>query len=349
MKSRTLAFALLLCGLTLAVRAQPSEIKKPTEIKMATLAPKDSPWCDVLVKMGESWRNITKGNVKLTLYAGGVMGDEPDTVNKLRVKQIQAVALTGAGMGEIEKGVAALQIPMMFDSYDELDYVRDRMAPTLEKRIEANGFVVLNWGDAGWVYFFADKPMPRLDDLRKLKMFSWAGSNDEFELCSANGFHPVALAATDIQMGLKTGLIDVIPTTPLYALWNQCFTLAKYMTDIKWAPLVGATLVSKAVWDKIPEAQRGPMLQAARDSGQQMRSSIRNMGDKAIGVMTGGLPGKKIDKLTLVHADDATVADWRKRTEAVYPKMRGKIIPEDLFDEARRLHEEYRAKAKGGK
>ncbi|MEI9972896.1 MAG: TRAP transporter substrate-binding protein DctP [Ignavibacteriota bacterium] len=125
--------------------------------------------------------------------------------------------------------------------------------------------------------------MPRLDDMRKLKMFSWAGSNDELELWKANGFHPVALAATDIQMGLKTGLIDVIPTTPLYALWNQCFTLAKYMTDVKWAPLVGATVVSKAVWDKIPEGQRTQMLQAARESGQQLRSGIRDMGDKADG------------------------------------------------------------------
>ncbi|HUB77348.1 MAG TPA: TRAP transporter substrate-binding protein DctP [Bryobacteraceae bacterium] len=338
MKSGIVSSAMLLCGLAMGAHAQ------TIEIKMATLAPKDSPWCDVLVRMGERWKNISHGNVKLTLYAGGVMGDEPDTVNKLRVKLIQAVALTGAGMGEIEKGVAALQIPMMFDSYDELDYVRDRMAPQLEKRIEANGYIVLNWGDAGWVYFFADKPMPRLDDLRKMKMFSWAGSNDELEQWKANGFHPVALAATDIQMGLKTGLIDVIPTTPLYALWNQCFTLAKYMTDIKWAPLVGATLVSKAVWEKIPEAQRGPMLQAARDSGQQLRSGIREMGDKAIGVMTGGLPGKKMDKLAIIHADDATVADWRRQTEAAYPAMRGKIIPADLFDEARRLHEEYRAK-----
>lgn len=342
MKSRFLISAMLLCALAAVASAQ------QIDIKMATLAPKDSPWCDVLVRMGERWKAISNGNVKLTLYAGGVMGDEPDTVNKLRVKLIQAVALTGAGMGEIEKGVAALQIPMMFQSYDELDYVRDRLAPTLEKRIEANGFVVLNWGDAGWVYFFADKPMPRLDDLRKLKMFSWAGSNDELELWKANGFHPVALAATDIQMGLKTGLIDVIPTTPLYALWNQCFTLAKYMTDVKWAPLVGATVVQKAVWDKIPEAQRTQMLQAARESGQQLRSGIRDMGDKATSVMTNGLPGKKMDKLTIVHVDDATAADWRKQTEAAYPAMRGKIIPADLFDEARRLHEEYRAK-KGGK
>ena len=342
MMPKKLSFALLLCGLAMGARSQ------QMEIKMATLAPKDSPWCEVLVRMGERWRAISNGNVKLTLYAGGVMGDEPDTVNKLRQKLIQAVALTGAGMGEIEKGVAALQIPLMFTSYDELDYVRDRMAPTLEKRIEANGYVVLNWGDAGWVYFFSDKPMMRLDDLRKMKMFTWAGSNDEMELWKANGFHPVSLAATDIQMGLKTGLIDVIPTTPLYALWNQCFTLAKYMTDIKWAPLVGATIVSKAAWEKIPEAQRGLMLQAARDSGQQLRSGIRDMGDKAITAMTGGLPGKKMDKLTIVHADDAALADWRRQTEAEYPNMRGKIIPADLFDEARRLRDEYRAKAKGG-
>jgi len=332
----------MLCGFAAGAGAQ------PIEIKMATLAPKDSPWCDVLTRMGERWKAISNGNVRLTIYAGGVMGDEPDTVNKLRVKLIQAVALTGAGMGEIEKGVAALQIPMMFNSYEELDYVRDRLAPTLEKRIDANGYVVLNWGDAGWVHFFSNKPMTRLDDLRKMNMFSWAGSNDELELWKANGFHPKALAATDIQMGLKTGLIDVIPTTPLYALWNQCFTLAKYMNDIKWAPLVGATVVSRAAWDRIPEAQRAPMLQAARDSGQALRGGIRDMGDKAIAAMTGGLPGKKMDKLTIVHADDAALADWRKQTEAQYPNMRGKIIPADLFDEARRLRDEYRAKAKSG-
>ena len=123
MTSKIIPYALLLCGLAAGARAQ------QIEIKMATLAPKDSPWCDVLVRMGERWKTISNGNVKLTLYAGGVMGDEPDTVNKLRIKLIQAVALTGAGMGEIEKGVAALQIPLMFNSYDELDYVRDRLAP----------------------------------------------------------------------------------------------------------------------------------------------------------------------------------------------------------------------------
>ena len=116
-----------------------------TVIKMGTLAPDGSPWHQALQLMGERWRRISGGQVKLVIYPGGVLGDEPDMVNKMRIGQIQSVALSGAGMSTIEPGVMALQIPMMFESYEELDYVRDRVAPRLEKMIEARGFLVLNW------------------------------------------------------------------------------------------------------------------------------------------------------------------------------------------------------------
>jgi TRAP-type C4-dicarboxylate transport system substrate-binding protein len=321
---------------------------QPIEIKMATLAPESSPWYEVLARMGERWRKISGGNVKLKIFPGGTLGDEPDLVNKMRINQIQAVALSGAGMGDIEPGVGCLQIPMMLNSYEELDYVRDHMAPELERRIQARGYLVLNWGDAGWVHIFTREKVTRLNDLRRLKLFSWAGNNDEFELWKANGFKPVSLAATDILMGLQTGLIDAVPTTPLYALWNQSFALAKYMNDVKWAPLVGATLVSKAAWEKIPAAQRDLMAKEARDAGFEMRTSIRGMGDTAIRTMTEGQVGKRQTKLTVVHADDAALADWRKETEAVYPKIRGKIVPADLFDQAQRLRDEFRAHANAG-
>ena len=316
------------------------------DIKMGTLAPAGSPWHKVLEKMGAMWRAQSDGKVKLTIFAGGTLGDEPDLVNKMRVNQIQAVALSGAGMADLEPGVMALQIPLMFESYEELDYVRDRIAPRLEKMIEARGYLVLNWGDAGWVHFFSRAPLARVDDLRKVKLFTWAGSNEELELWKTNGFRPVPLAATDILMGLKTGLIDAVPTTPLYALWNQCFGLAKYMSDVKWAPLVGATVVSKAVWEKVPQDKRALMIQAARDSGQEMRSGIRGMGDAAINTMTQGQAGSRATKLTVVHADPAALADWRRETEAAYPKMRGKLVPTDLFDEVRRLRDECRARGR---
>jgi TRAP-type C4-dicarboxylate transport system substrate-binding protein len=334
MSHKLLSVFLLIASLAPATAQQ-------TVIKMGTLAPDGSPWHQVLQQMGDRWRKISGGKVKLTIYAGGVLGDEPDLINKMRIGQIQAVALSGAGMADVEPGVSCLQIPMMFESYEELDYVRDRIAPRLEKMIEARGFVVLNWGDAGWVHFFTRSPATRLDDMRQMKLFTWAGDNETLELWRANGFRPVPLAATDILTGLQTGLIDAVPTTPLYALLNQSFGLAKYMNDVKWAPLVGATLITRRAWDSLAPNERAEMFQAARESGEALRGGIRKMGDEAIAAM-------QRRKLTVVHADASIVAQWRKQAEGVYPNLRGHTIPADLFDDVHRLRDEFRAHAGGG-
>ena len=318
----------------------PVAAQQQTVIKMGTLAPDGSPWYQVLQQMGERWRKISAGKVKLNVYPGGALGDEPDLVNKMRIGQIQAVALSGAGIADIEPGVSCLQIPMMFDSYEELDYVRDRMAPRLEKMIEARGFLVLNWGDAGWVHFFTRAPVTRLDDMRQMKLFTWAGSNDTLELWKTNGFRAVPLAATDILTGLQTGLIEAVPTTPLYALLNQSFGIAKYMNDVKWAPLIGATLISKKAWESLPESERAEMFQAARESGKGLRDGIRRMGDDAVATM-------QKRNLTIVHADAAVVAEWRRQAEGVYPRLRGQMVPAELFDEVRRLRDEFRARGNG--
>jgi TRAP-type transport system periplasmic protein len=339
-------FLLIVIALLSPAAAQQSKTapSKQIVIKMGTLAPKGSPWYDELERMGERWRKVSAGGVKLILYPGGMFGDEPDMVNKMRVRQLQAVALSGAGMSEIDKGVACLQIPMMLESYEELDYVRDRMAPTLEEMIEKRDYLVLNWGDAGWVHFFSKKQAVRLDDLRRMKLFTWAGDNDVLELWKANGFQPVPLAATDIIPGLKTGLIEVVPTTPLYAELSQLFGLAKFMNDVKWAPLVGGTVIRKDTWNNIPQSFRDAMRQEAREAGSGLRGGIRQMDDRAVAEMVRDWG------LQVIRADAAALADWRKQAEGVYGKLRGKTVPANLFDQVRKLRDEFRARpaATGG-
>ena len=307
-----------------------------TVIKMGTLAPDGSAWHQAFQSMGERWRKISGGQVKLVIYSGGVLGDEPDMVNKMRIGQIQAAGLSGAGLSGIEPGVMALQIPMMFDSYEELDYVRERVAPRLEKMIEARGYLVLNWGDVGWVHFFTTRPATRLADMRNMKLFTWAGDNDTLELWKANGFRAVPLAATDILTGLQTGLIEAVPTTPLYALLNQSFGIARNMIDVKWAPLIGATVITRHLWDSLPTTQRTEMMKAAREAGVTLRGGIRKMGDEAIVTM-------QKRRLQVIHVDAAAVAEWRREAEGVYPKLRGGQVPAELFDEVRKLRDEYRA------
>src|SRR5579859_6896837 len=159
-KKSILALAILLTVGT--VFAQNASVT----LKLGTLAPEGSPWDIIMRDMGEQWKTA---GVKLNIYPGGQLGDEPDMVTKMRIGQIQVGVLTVVGLAQIDKGVQALSVPMLYKTYAESDYVRKKMQPLLEKRLLAKGFRVLNWGEAGWVMFFGKEPILTPDDLKKAK------------------------------------------------------------------------------------------------------------------------------------------------------------------------------------
>lgn len=307
-------------------------------VKLATLAPTGSSFHKSLLNLREAWRKASNGNVDLVIYADGKLGAETDTVGLMGVNSIQAAMLTGVGLSEIEPGVAGLQtLPMGFRDLAEVDYVGARLQPKLEARLEAKGFVVLFWSDAGWVRFFSKKPIQRPDDLKKLKLFSWSGSADQLEIYRSAGFQPVSLETADILPGFQTGLIEAAPLPPVFALASQVDTRAPHMLDLNWAPLVGACVIRKATWDKLPAPAREEMRKAALQTGREIKDNGRKESDDAVKAM-------QKRGLTVTPVPPAIEAEWRAAAEAAYPKIRGKIVPADIFDEALQLIREYRAR-----
>ncbi len=331
-------FPLLIAVIGLSIAAQAQVL-----VRMGTLAPKDSRWYQILIEMGQKWSQATGGKLKLRVYPGGAQGDEPEMVQKMRIHELQAVALSGAGMSGIDASVSALQIPLMFDSYDELDWVRDRIAPRLEKALLSRGYVVLNWADAGWVHFFSKEPEVMPDDFRKIRLCVLQGDSATYELYKNNGFQPVSLAATDILTGLQTGLIDAFQAPPLVAFTSQWFGGARNMLDIKFATLVGATLISKDVWDKFSPAEQKKILEISQESGVELRKEIRGLEDSSVAMMqTMGL--------NVVTATPQARAAWKQLIQTkLYPALRTHGMPPDLFDEVKRLSAEYDAAHAGPK
>ncbi len=324
--------ALAVLTVTLAISAPGSG----QTLKLATLAPEGSPWHDVIVDIGESWKSLSGGRTTLRIYPGGVAGDEPDMIRKMRVGQLQSAALSGAGLAQITREIQALQMPMMFASYEELDYVRDRLAPKLETITEAHGFKILNWGDAGWVYFFAQRPVIRPADMKPLKIFTWEGDPTYLEAMKQMGYQPVAMAATDIYTGLQSGLINAFPTTPIAALSFQWFGLAKEMTDLKWAPLVGAMVVTTTAWRTVPDDLKPILARAAQEAATRARGKIRPLEAEAIAAM-------KTHGLVVHPVPPDAFAEWEATGRASYPKLIGKVVPAAMVAEVERLRDEYRA------
>ncbi|MEE9209551.1 MAG: TRAP transporter substrate-binding protein DctP [Kiloniellales bacterium] len=306
-------------------------------IKLGTLAPEGSPWHEILIDMVEAWEQASGGTVKVRIYPGGVAGDEPDMVRKMRIGQLHAAALTGVGLSEIAPEILALQMPMMFASDDELDYVRNAMGERLEAILESKGFKVLTWGDAGWVRFFAQDPVVDPEDLKPMKIFTWAGDTAVTDAYKAAGYQPVPLAATEIHSALQAGLINALPTTPIAALSFQWFGLAKNMTDLKWAPLIGAIVISTRKWQAIPADLRPQLLRIARDAGARLQKSVRQLGRDAIDVM-------KKHGLVVHRVPENVRAHWERSARNGYAELVGSYVSPEMLAEVERLRDEYRAK-----
>ena len=310
------------------------------QINLGTAAPEGSPWHKILQKTRGDWERTSGGRIGIRIYPSGVQGDEVEMTRKVRIGQLHAVGLSGVGLAHVEPGVGCLAIPTLADSYEEFDYIRDRIAPRLERLVEQKGFVVLQWSDVGWVHFFTKTPAKTPDDIRRLKLFTSAGDPEGERLYKEFGLKVVPLAVTDLLPSLQTNMIEAFDVPPLFALLDQSFGLAKNMIEVKWAPLAGATVLSRKTWERVPEDLRPKLLEAARQAAAGMRSDIRRMGDDAV---------REMQKrgLTVVRLDPATAAKWHSEAEAAYPKMRGRVVPADLFDEALRLRKEFRAKRPG--
>jgi TRAP-type C4-dicarboxylate transport system substrate-binding protein len=305
-------------------------------IKVGTLAPEGTPWYDVIQDVGAKWKKASGGRISFTIFGGGQQGDEADMIRKMRYNQLQMGAFTTVGLETITPEMSALWIPLLFQNYEELDYVRGKLDARFEKALGDKGFVVLNWGDAGWVKYFAKKPLPTLKALQEQKLFTWAGDSKSEEMYKDAGFKVVPLAPTDILTSLQTGMIEAFPAPATLALGNQWFGLAKHMMDIKFAPVVGGTIITRKAWETIDPALRPTLMQLARETGAKFTPQIRKLETDAIDAMV------KRD-LKVYALTPQAEQEWQQTAEKFYPKIRGSIVPADLFDEVRRLVGEYRA------
>jgi len=325
---RLLTFALL--ALAFSARVASAD---PVKIKLATLAPKGSTWEVLLKELGQKWQQLSNGQVQLLIYPGGTQGDEGTMVKKMRTGQLQAAALTTVGMHDISSDPQAIDVPMMVETEAQLTAVRSKIAPMLEKKLEEKGFAVLAWSDIGFVRFFSTK---KYDSIKALqangKVFCWEGDPASADAWRAAGFHPVVISSTDIVPSLQTGMIDTIASTPLYAFTTQYFQKAKYMIDVPWAPLTGAMIVKKDVWDRVPADVKPKLLEAAKEAGKKIDDEVHRMDNDAL---------KSMEKQGLVIVK-GNPAEMEAAAKASWKVVRGKVVPAETFDLVQKLASESR-------
>ncbi len=310
----------------------PSPALAQTVGKLATVVPQASVWDKNLKQMADEWKDATGGRVTVTVFSGGSQGDEATVLRKLRLDALQAAAFTAVGLGSIDSAFNVFDIPFFFDSYDELNYVTDKLTPVLRKRIEPKGFMLLNWGHGGWTQVFTKKPVQTVEELKHVKLWTSAGNDRMVQWFKANGFEPRAMAMTDILTGLTTGMLEGLPTTPLAAMLFQWDRQTPYMLELGLAPIVGAGVITTKAWKAIPDADKPKLLAAAAGVEQRLRVEVPKLDADAVTQMTKR--GLTVTK--------PVGPEWRAQLDGLAKTMRGESVPPDIFDLASKARDEFR-------
>ena len=246
---KIVSLALLSIGMSTGVAAK--------TLKIATLAPAGTTWMNEMQAGAKLIKERTAGRVKLKFYPGGVMGNDQSVHRKIKIGQLHGGAFTPGGLAQVNTSIQALGLPMMFKSYDEIDYVRRRMDPVIKQEMESSGFVLLGISEGGFVRILSKRPMQDLESIRDSKVWVPEGDRIGQIIFEALGITPVSLPISDVFTGLQTGLIETVAVNPTAAIAFQWHTSTSYMTEFPITYLIGVIAIQKKAFDQLNAADQG--------------------------------------------------------------------------------------------
>lgn len=305
--------------------------------KLGTLAPEGSVWMERLREIMEEINVLTDGRVKTIFYPGGVMGDEPDMVKKMRYGQLHIGGFTIHGTITIAPEMAVMSLPFLFDDFDELDYIRKKMFPEFREIFKKKGFMLLSWVDqGGFINYYSKSEIHSPEDMKKLKVWAWSGEPVNIATAKALGVTPITTPVPEVLPSLQTGLIDTFPTTPLACVALQWYTQIKYIILLNMRYEPGVVVQTLDSWNKAPEDIQKITLEASERFEPKAIASIRLTSNKSLESMV-----KQGIKLVTLTKEEKEV--FRKMTRKVYDELAGKLYPKELLDKILKELDDYRA------
>lgn len=338
MKRTGYVFLMLVASIFFAASVSAADGK--VVIKLATIAPKGSNFMNTYEDLVKQIREKTGGEVNIKIYWGGVQGDEKDVIRKMRLGQLHGGGFMGPGLGEIVPEVRVTEIPYFFRNYNEVAYVRAALQPYMNKLFEDKGYVVLGWMDLGFLYTFSKVPLTSMETARKQKWWALEGEPVGREMFRSLGISPISLSITDVATSLSTNMVDAANTTPYGAVAFQWYSRFKFIGEYPTSSIIGATIVSKKVWDQISPKSRDIIMQVSKESHGRLMDATRKEDAASIKILLKS--GIKV-----VH----TTSDAEKDIQYIFDAARktrealvGKLYSRGLLDRVIALRDEYRRK-----
>ena len=232
--------------------------EKVYTLKFATLLPTGTSWTNTFDNWIKEVESKSQGRLKFKMYPGGIMGDEPDVLRKIRKGQLHGGLFSGYGIGRIYSPARILELPFLFQNTNESDYVRKKLMPEIEVGFRESGFELIGWPEVGFIHFFSKHKIQSIDDIKNSRIWLWQGDPLGEALFDAANIKPVPLSIIDVysQLSAKHGSIDTVYMSTFGAIALQWYSKVNYATHISVTNAIGAVVISNTFFNKLRSEER---------------------------------------------------------------------------------------------
>jgi len=242
-------------------------------LKIATVAPEGSSWMRDMRASAKEIQELTDGRVQIKYYGGGVMGNDTKVLGKIRIGNLHGGAFTPSALQKIYPEISLYGLPLMFESNEEVAYIRARLDQTITDGLEEAGFINFGFAAGGFAVIMSNKPVTSLNDLKGKKVWVPEGDTISYASMEALALSPVTLPLTDVLTGLQTGLIDIVMMSPIGALVLQWHTKVEFITDLPLVYTMGFMAIDKKAFNKISPADQDVVRQVMTRTYVQMNDA----------------------------------------------------------------------------
>lgn len=285
MSMRALLFAVLLSA---------SVVHAQVTAKVGSVAPEGTPWAEWIDAIKARMDTNTKGKLKLKVFLGGKLGGEKEMVEETKNGNLHLFGGSTGSLASFVPELNVLELPFIFTSDAEADFVLEKIRAQVARLLEAKGFVMVMWAENGWHgYGVKGKCVENVADMKGLKMRSQE-SYVHIETYKAFGASPVEMAVPEVLGALQTGTVDGYSNTPLFSFATSWYQGITHFTFTKHIYQPALMVISKKWFDQQPDDIKKELLVASEEASG--RTGVRALSQPLLDNFTAA--GKTVCKLT---------------------------------------------------
>ena len=324
--------------ITIALIVMLSSPAQAMRFKIATLSPEGSVWMQKMREGAEELARKTDRRVTIKYYPGGVMGDDRAVLRKIRIGQLHGGAVVGGSLSKFYPDNQIYSLPLMFRSFEEVDYVRKHLDQRIAQGLEKGGFVTFGIAEGGFAYVMSTVPIRTVKEMRRQKV--WIPDNDTMiqETVRAFDVTPFPLSIADVRAGLQTGLINTVTTPPIGAVALQWHTQINYLMYEPFLYIYGVLAVDRKVFKKISNHDQQIFREIMGRIFRELDSLNRKDNVKALEAL-------RKQGVKFIKPLDEAMEKWYHDAEAVPKRLiRAGKLSQDMVNTLETLLKDYRSR-----